>query len=106
MRKHVKRLSWENVVRYQNVSLSFLQEFERKVSFKILSLSEHVSEEVLTYYQDRLNWKDVSRCAKFSVSVIQKWIHLIDIKQLKKNENLSLTKEEWEEIKILKQSIS
>lgn len=94
----IKRMDWHNLVRKQKLSLSFLQKYEKRINFTMLSLNQHITDDVLAYYESKLGWHFLSESVPLSFETVQTFIHRIDLELLKSNEHISFTTKQWDHL--------
>lgn len=64
--RHIDKLNFDNIIRHQDLSLNFIEKYENKIDFNILSINQYIAtnDEILQKYSDKLDWEDISRNIK------------------------------------------
>lgn len=98
-------MKWNTLARKEPLSEAFIEEHQDKMSWKWISGYQDLSETFMEKHQDKLRWEYIFRSQMMSFDFIKKFMHKEDVHFLLYNEKIGLTKEKWDELKALKESI-
>lgn len=98
-------IHWGEFSIHHTLSEEIIREFDEYVDFNYgIPARQQLSETFMEEYKEELDWFHVSENQKLTLPFIQKHIARVYIQKLEINPQIELSKEEWKEIKELKQN--
>jgi len=98
IREFNDKIDWLRISEYQNLSESFIREFNDKVYWSYISIYQNLSESFIRGFQDKLNWYFISVCQNLSDSFIKEFSHKINKDHLPNKVDSRSDEEKLEEI--------
>lgn len=84
-----EKLNWDLLSQLHTLSRSFIKKYMNILNWKCVSMNKSLTDELIYIYKDKLDWRTISRYQNLSENLIDKYNHLLNWENISMFQNLS-----------------